>query len=52
VIVIPMTLSITEGIAFGFISYSILKLVSGKGKEVHWIIYLFAVLFVIRYIIT
>jgi len=35
VIVIPMTLSITEGIAFGFISYSILKLVSGKGKEVH-----------------
>jgi len=41
VIVIPMTLSITEGIAFGFISYSILKLVSGKGKEVHWLIYLF-----------
>jgi len=52
VIVIPMTLSITEGIAFGFISYSILKLVSGKGKEVHWMIYLFAVLFVIRYIIS
>ena len=51
-IVIPMTLSITEGIAFGFISYSILKLVSGKGKEVHWLIYLFAVLFIIRYIIT
>jgi len=48
----PMTLSITEGIAFGFISYSILKLVSGKGKEVHWLIYLFAVLFIIRYIIT
>ncbi len=52
VIVIPMTFSITEGIAFGFISYSILKLVSGKGKEVHWMIYLFAVLFIIRYIIT
>jgi len=51
-IVIPMTLSITEGIAFGFISYSILKLVSGKGKEVHWMIYLFAVLFILRYIIT
>ncbi len=51
-IVIPLTLSITEGIAFGFISYSILKLVSGKGKEVHWLIYLFAVLFIIRYIIT
>jgi len=51
-IIIPMTLSITEGIAFGFISYSILKLVSGKGKEVHWMIYLFAVLFIIRYIVS
>jgi AGZA family xanthine/uracil permease-like MFS transporter len=48
-ITMPLTFSITEGIAFGFISYSLLKLVSGKGKDVHWLIYLFAVLFVIRY---
>jgi AGZA family xanthine/uracil permease-like MFS transporter len=51
IIVMPMTLNITEGIAFGFISYSVLKLVAGKGREVHWIIYLFAALFVLRYII-
>jgi AGZA family xanthine/uracil permease-like MFS transporter len=51
IIIIPLTLSITEGIAFGFISYSLLKLVTGRGKEVHWIIYLFSVLFIIRYII-
>ncbi|MDH5386448.1 MAG: NCS2 family permease, partial [Candidatus Aminicenantes bacterium] len=51
IIVMPLTLNITEGIAFGFISYSLLKLVSGRGKQVHWIIYLFAALFVLRYII-
>jgi AGZA family xanthine/uracil permease-like MFS transporter len=52
IIIMPLTFSITEGIAFGFISYSLLKLVSGKGKQVHWVIYLFSILFIIRYIIT
>jgi AGZA family xanthine/uracil permease-like MFS transporter len=51
IIIMPLTFSITEGIAFGFISYSVLKLVTGKGRDVHWVIYLFSVLFVIRYII-
>lgn len=50
-IIMPFTLSITEGISFGFISYCVLKIVSGRGKHVHWIIYLFAALFVLRYII-
>jgi AGZA family xanthine/uracil permease-like MFS transporter len=49
--VMPLTLSITEGISFGFISYSVINLAAGKGKKVHWIIYLFSVLFVVRYII-
>ena len=49
-LMMPLTISITEGIAFGFISYSLLKLVSGQGRRVHWLIYLFAVLFVARYI--
>lgn len=49
IIIMPLTLSITEGISFGFISYSILKLSTGRGKQVHWIIYLFSSLFVIRY---
>ncbi|MFO7981797.1 MAG: NCS2 family permease [Candidatus Aminicenantes bacterium] len=52
IIIMPLTMSITEGIAFGFIAYSVLKLVSGKGKQVHWLIYLFSVLFIIRYIIS
>ena len=51
-LMMPLTSSITEGIAFGFISYALLKLVSGQGKQVHWLIYLFALLFVVRYILA
>jgi AGZA family xanthine/uracil permease-like MFS transporter len=49
-VIMPFAFSITEGIAFGFISFALLKLVAGRGREVHWIVYLFAVLFVLRYI--
>jgi len=48
--VMPFAFSITEGIAFGFISYALLKLVTGKGRGVHALVYLFAALFVVRYI--
>jgi len=46
---IPLTFMISDGLAFGFIAYPILKLVTGKPKEVHWILYLIAVLCIIRY---
>jgi adenine/guanine/hypoxanthine permease len=49
--VMPFAYSITEGIAFGFISWSLLKLVAGKGKDVPWMVHLFAALFVLRYIL-
>jgi AGZA family xanthine/uracil permease-like MFS transporter len=48
-VLMPLTFSITDGIAFGFISYALLKLVTGRGREAHWLIYLFALLFVVRY---
>lgn len=48
-IVMALAVSITEGIAFGFIAASVLKLASGRARELHWLIYLFAVLFVLRY---
>ena len=48
-VLMPLTFSITDGIAFGFISYAVLKLATGRGREVHWLVYLFAVLFVVRY---
>ncbi len=52
IMVMPLAFSITEGIAMGFIALSFCKLVSGRLKEVHWLIHLFAVLFIIRYILT
>ena len=52
IILMPLTLSITEGIAFGFIAYSLLKLATGKGKQVHWLIYLFSALFIIKYMVS
>ncbi len=50
-LIMPLTFSITEGIAFGFISYALLKLLSGRGKEANALVYVFAVLFVLRYAI-
>lgn len=49
IILTPLTFSITDGISFGFISYALLKLVTNRAREAHWLIYLFAALFVLRY---
>jgi len=48
--IMPVTFSITEGIAFGFISYAFLKLVTRRPREVHWLVYAFAILFLLKYI--
>ncbi len=42
--------SITEGIAFGFISYALVKPLARRHREVHWLIYACALLFIARYI--
>jgi AGZA family xanthine/uracil permease-like MFS transporter len=49
-IVMPLAVSITDGIAFGFISYALLKLATGRGRSVHWMVYLFAALLLLRYV--
>ena len=50
IVIMPLALSITDGIAFGLISYAILKIATGRGGEAHWLVYLFAALFLVRYI--
>lgn len=50
ILIMPLTFSITEGIAFGFISYTLLKTVKGEFKEVPTLISVFALLFVLRYV--
>jgi AGZA family xanthine/uracil permease-like MFS transporter len=45
----PFTYSIANGLAFGFISYAALKLLTGRGREVHAATWLVAGLFLIRF---
>lgn len=49
IIMMPLSYGIANGIAVGFIAYPIMKLAVGKGKQVHPIIYILAVLFAIRF---
>jgi adenine/guanine/hypoxanthine permease len=49
-VMMPLTVSITDGVAFGLISYAILKLATGRGREAHALVYVFAVLLSARYI--
>ncbi len=47
----PFSYSIATGIAGGFIFYPIVKIAKGKAKEVHPIIYVLAVLFILRFML-
>lgn len=51
-IMIPFTFSISKGIGYGFISYVLLKLATGKAKEIHPLLVLVSVLFALDFIIS
>lgn len=46
---IPFTWSIADGIAFGFVTRPLLKLLAGRGREVSAVGYALGALFVLRY---
>ncbi|MDD5116759.1 MAG: NCS2 family permease [Candidatus Omnitrophica bacterium] len=50
ILIMPFTFSIATGIAFGFISFAALKLFTGRGRSVSWLVYCLAALFVLRFI--
>ncbi|MFE6168627.1 NCS2 family permease [Viridibacillus arvi] len=50
ILIMPLTSSISTGIAFGFITYPILKIAKGEAKEVHPLLYVFAILFAFQLI--
>ena len=50
-VAMPFTFSVADGIAFGFISYTLIKAAAGRFREVHPAVGLLAVLFVIKYIV-
>jgi AGZA family xanthine/uracil permease-like MFS transporter len=49
-LVMPLTFSITNGIGAGFVSYVLIKLATGKGREVHPALYVVAALFLIYFL--
>ena len=50
VLAMPLFYSISEGICFGIISYVVLQVGTGKAKKVTPLVYVLAVLFVLKYI--
>ncbi|WP_228892811.1 NCS2 family permease [Pseudoduganella aquatica] len=46
---IPFTYSIAHGIAFGFITYAVLKLLTGRAREVKPIVWIIAAVFTFKY---
>jgi AGZA family xanthine/uracil permease-like MFS transporter len=46
----PFTYSIANGLAFGFITYAVIKLFTGKVKEVHWMVWLIAAVFLFKFV--
>jgi AGZA family xanthine/uracil permease-like MFS transporter len=46
----PLTFSIANGLAFGFIFYPLLKVLTGRWREASPLVYLLAVLFILRYV--
>jgi len=49
-VTIPFTYSIADGIGMGFISYAVVKTLSGKYKEVHPLLYILAGVFVLYFL--
>ncbi|WML48251.1 NCS2 family permease [Neobacillus sp. PS3-34] len=50
IVLMPLTFSIAQGLAFGFISYTLLKLFTGKKDQIHWIMYFVSAAFIINFI--
>ncbi|MET3793319.1 NCS2 family permease [Aquamicrobium terrae] len=51
-LIMPFTYSIANGLAFGFISYAVLKTLTGRYKDVHLATWLVAALFIIRFVMV
>ena len=49
-LVMPMTFSIAHGVAAGIVTYPLIKRLSGRGKEVHPLIDLLALLFIAKFV--
>lgn len=51
IVMMPFTFSIAEGIVFGIMSYVFLKLLTGKGKDAHPLMYALTVIFILKHVV-
>jgi len=50
-LLMPFTWSITNGIGAGFVTYVVIKVLNGRARQVHWMLYLAAGAFVLYFIV-
>lgn len=49
IVTIPLTYSIANGLALGFIAYTVLKIARGQYRSINWLVYLLTILFIARF---
>ena len=49
IVAMPFTYSISDGIMFGVVAYTVINLLSGNFKRIHWIMYILTVIFIAKY---
>lgn len=52
IVMMPFAYSISDGIAFGFISWMVIKICRGKAKEIPALVYIISLLFILKYILS
>jgi len=50
IVTIPLTFSIANGLAFGFVAYTVLKIARGEFRTVNWLVYVLTILFIARFL--
>ena len=50
IVAVPLTYSIATGLSFGIISFAAIEVATGKGQRQHWMLYLLAALFCLRFV--
>lgn len=50
-ILMPLSFSIATGLACGFLSWTIIKIMMGKFNETHWVMYIIALLSLVSLVI-
>ncbi|RRC92659.1 NCS2 family permease [Erysipelotrichaceae bacterium OH741_COT-311] len=51
IITMILSYSISDGIAVGFLAYTIMQLASGKMKDIKWVVYVLDIIFIINFIV-